>query len=43
MAAIDPSDAVLAAGELQATSDQLDLLGAWFPLRNATMYWADRF
>jgi predicted acetyltransferase len=34
---------LLAAGELQATSDQLDLLGAWFPLRNATLYWADKF
>jgi predicted acetyltransferase len=32
-----------AAGKLQATADQLDLLEAWFPLRHATMYWADRF
>jgi predicted acetyltransferase len=32
-----------AAGELAATSAQLDLLGAWFPLKNATLYWADRF
>ncbi|MDB5105247.1 MAG: hypothetical protein JWP91_2936 [Fibrobacteres bacterium] len=34
---------LLASGELQATSSQLDLLGAWFPLRNATLYWPDRF
>ncbi len=34
---------LLAAGELQATSSQLDLLDAWFPLGNATLYWPDRF
>jgi predicted acetyltransferase len=34
---------LLAAGELQASSFQLDLLIAWFPLRNATLYWPDRF
>jgi predicted acetyltransferase len=34
---------LMAAGELQATSRQIDLLTAWFPLRNATMYWPDRF
>lgn len=34
---------LLTASELQASSSQLDLLGAWFPLRNATMYWPDRF
>jgi predicted acetyltransferase len=32
-----------AAGELQATSVQIESLGAWFPLRNGCMYWADRF
>jgi predicted acetyltransferase len=34
---------LLAAGELAASSAQLDLLDAWFPLRNATLYWPDRF
>lgn len=34
---------LLAAGELQAASEQVDLLDAWFPLRNACMYWPDRF
>ena len=34
---------LLAAGEIQAASEPLDLLGAWFPLRNACMYWPDRF
>lgn len=32
-----------ASGDLQATPEQIDLLCAWFPLRNATMYWPDRF
>lgn len=34
---------LLAAGELQASSDQVERLAAWFPLRNACMYWPDRF
>ena len=31
------------AGELSATATQADLLGAWFPMQNATLYWPDRF
>jgi predicted acetyltransferase len=34
---------LVSAGDLRANAEQADLLNAWFPLRNATMYWPDRF
>lgn len=30
-------------GELLGSAERLDLLSAWFPLRNPCMYWPDRF
>lgn len=31
------------SGELAGPPEKLDLLGAWFPPRHATLYWPDRF
>lgn len=34
---------LLMAGDLTGPPEKVDLLCAWFPLRNATLYWPDRF
>ncbi len=34
---------LLMAGDLTGPPESVDLLCAWFPLRNATLYWPDRF
>lgn len=34
---------LLMGGDLTGPPEKVDLLCAWFPLRNATLYWPDRF